>query len=179
MEIRYNRHSGWWHAIAPECLFIFDNYALEWSDKDEFLTVNRDRFREVAGREKMDDVFERKYTAYYAHIIHGYDRQATVEGIAKTNARLASLGIGGADTGLFPVLQAAAVARVTGEGAGGVADMAKAAAPAMTDDQKNTMLYFVTIGLKDQLDQRQKDDLVALVTNESTKGYIIRSIYPR
>ncbi len=162
--------------INAESLFMFDNYAAVGSEKDEFLTKHRDRFREAAGRDRVDGVFKNKYMAWYSQVLMGYNR-ATVEDIEKTDARLASLGI--ADMAFFPVLQAAAVTKVTGEGAGDIFGMVKAAAPALSDNDRNLMLYFITIGLKDLFDQEQKDELVGLVNNDNTKGYIIRSITPR
>ncbi len=162
--------------VSPEFLFIFDN-ARVWSGKDEFLTANRDRFREVAGREKVNEVFKRKYIGYYGQVLQGYDREATRESVAKTNARLASLGL--ADTDIFLPLQAASLVKVTGEGAGAAFETVKAVVPRLTDAERDTVLFYVTIGLKDLLTQEQKDQLVALVTSENTKGYIVRSITPR
>ena len=65
--------------ICAECLFLFDSYARVGSEKDEFLTEHRDRFREVAGREQVDDIFKRKYVAYYGQVILGYDRTTNQE----------------------------------------------------------------------------------------------------
>lgn len=160
--------------ICSECLFLFDNYARVWSEKDEFLSKHRERFREVAGREQVDAVFNRKYTAYYAQIIMGYDRSATEENIGKTNDRLATLGL--SNTAIFPILQAAALARLRGEGADAVYEKMVQTAPAMSEDEKNTALYYVTIGLQEQLGPEQKKELIELITNEYTKGNVSRSV---
>lgn len=160
--------------ICSECLFIFDAYARVGSEKDEFLTEHRDRFREAAGRKEVDEVFKRKYVAYFGMILQGYDPGATEESIGKAAERLASLGL--QDAGVFPVYEAAAVTKVTGEGADKVAGMIKDIAPSLSDNDKNTLLYYTVIGLKNVFSKEQTDELVALVSNESTKGYIIRSL---
>lgn len=163
--------------ICTECLFIFDAYARVGSEKDDFITEHRDRFREIAGRKEVDALFKRKYVAYYGQLLQGYDRNATVESLSAIEDRLASLEL--EDMAGFAPMQAAALAKVTGKGVDNVFEMVATAVPALDEVDRNTLLFYVIIGLKDLFDQEQKDALVEMVTNESTKGYIVRSIAPR
>lgn len=160
--------------ICAECLFLFDSYARVGSEKDEFLTEHRDRFREVAGREQVDDIFKRKYVAYYGQVILGYDRTTNQETLEKTNEKFASLGL--PVNPLYSLLQAAAAAKLNGKGATELYETTKTVATKMETKDLDMYLYYTIIGLKDLFNDTQKEDLLALMNSESTKGYVKRSI---
>lgn len=160
--------------ICTECLFLFDNYARVGSEKDDFLTEHRDRFRKVAGKEKVDEIFKRKYVAYYGQIIQGYDRTANPASLEQTNKRLATLGLPA--NPLFALLQAAAHAKITGKGSDELFEATQATATKISTKDLDTYLYYTIIGLKDQFSDGQKEELLGLMNSESTKGYVVRSI---
>ena len=160
--------------ICAECLFLFDSYARVGSEKDEFLTEHRDRFREVAGREQVDDIFKRKYVAYYGQVILGYDRTTNQETLEKTNEKFASLGLPA--NPLYSLLQAAAAAKLNGKGATELYETTKTVATKMETKDLDMYIYYTIIGLKDLFNDTQKEDLLALMNSESTKGYVKRSI---
>ena len=150
------------------------SYARVGSEKDEFLTEHRDRFREVAGREQVDDIFKRKYVAYYGQVILGYDRTTNQETLEKTNEKFASLGLPA--NPLYSLLQAAAAAKLNGKGATELYETTKTVATKMETKDLDMYLYYTIIGLKDLFNDTQKEDLLALMNSESTKGYVKRSI---
>ncbi len=160
--------------ICAECLFLFDDYARVGSEKDEFLTKHRDRFREVAGKEKVDEVFKRKYVAFYGQVILGYDRSVTLDSLSKINDRLASLGLD--ENPVYTLLQAAAAVKITGDGADELFDLIQTNIGEMEAVDVNAYLYYTIIGLKDQFSALQKEKLLTLMTNEATKGYVERSL---
>ena len=163
--------------ICAECLFLFDNNARVGSEKDDFLTEHRDRFREVAGKEKVDEIFKRKYVAYYGQIIQGYDRTVTPESLKQANKRLASLGLPA--NPLFALLQAAAHTKIIGKGTDELFEATQAAATRISTKDLDMYLYYTLIGLKDLFSDGQKEELLGLISSESTKGYVIRSTKQR
>lgn len=158
--------------ITPEALFMFDvRHAPVGSAKDDFFTANLDRFRKMVGSGKVDETLERKYLGWYIRNIQ-YQQKLTSDSIVDTGRRLASLGLEGNMP--WNVLEAAAIAKTTGEGADIVYDMLIEAAPAMDDDDRNLVTYYIAFGLKDALDREQKDALLTLIGNESTKNSLAR-----
>jgi len=159
--------------ITPEALFMFDDFARLGSEKDIFLTENRERFREVAGREVVDEVFRRKYVAYFGQVIGG-QAHATIEDIDRNAERFASLNI---ENALIPVFIQAARARLTGEGATALFERIEATIPTVEDSRERDVFLFFTIpGLREQWSQKQRETLIALVSDEQTKRHITRSI---
>ncbi len=160
--------------VCRECLFMFDAYAAVGSDMEAFLVENRDKFRQAAGTEEVDKVLKMKYANYFGKILQGYGRNVTVDDIRKTGKKLAGYGIGDAD--MMPVYEAAAIAKLSGTGTDALFGLIGKTAPGLSDNDKDLMLYLIIPGLKAQWAKEQSDALVGMVTSESTKGYIIRSI---
>ena len=160
--------------ICPECLFLFDQYARVGSEKDEFLTRHRDRFRELAGRGRVDEIFKQKYVAYYGQIIMGQNPSADLKNLEETSGRLATLDLPA--NPLYDLLQGAARVKITGKGAEKLFKETKKSAAKMNANDLDIYLYYAVIGLQKQFDNTQKKELVALINNESTKGYVERSL---
>lgn len=158
--------------VSKECLFFFDAQRLG-TERADFLVANIDGFRKAAGDKAVNDVMARKYLMYYAYLLHGYEK-ATPESLAKTDADWAALNI--KDNELINVLQQASGAKIANKGGTEIYDRTVAAAKAIKPDDANTMIYAVTIGLKDQLTDQQKQSLVALVTSDYIKGQITKAL---
>lgn len=163
--------------IFKEGFFIFDSYAPLGSEKEAFLTENLETFREEIGRQKVDSVLKMKYVIYFSKILQGYDRQATKEKIEEAGNKAASLHLLNAD--ILPVYQAASVAKMTESGQEALFELINTTAPKLVDLDKNLFLYFVIPAFKKTWNETQTAELLQLVTDESTKGYIQRSITPR
>jgi thiol-disulfide isomerase/thioredoxin len=165
--------------ISAEALFLFDANAGVWSEKDDFLTEHRDLFRRRAGRERVDEVFKRKYYSWYSDVLTGRETTVTLESIGKTNDRLSSLGLTDAAEAVLAPLRDATLAKLTGEGADEVFELVLRTVPGLSDDELNSVIFHVAFGLKDMLDDEQKDRLVEMATNDDIKTFITRAIAPR
>ena len=159
--------------VFEEALFIFEVYAPFGSDKEKFMTENRDKFREVAGREKVDSILKMKYVMHYSKILQGYDRRTTKEEIEKIGNKAASIEL--LNASILSAYQAAAIAKVLGTGEEALRETIKTAVSNVSDREKDIFLYFVIPAFRDVWSKEQKDELIELVSDESTKGYIIRS----
>lgn len=102
------------------------------------------------------------------------DRTITPESLKQANKRLASLGLPA--NPLFALLQAASYAKITGKGTDELFEATQAAATRISIKDLDMYLYYTIIGLKDQLSDSQKEGLLSLISSESTKGYVMRSI---
>ncbi|MDE7374354.1 MAG: thioredoxin fold domain-containing protein [Odoribacter sp.] len=160
--------------ICPECLFLFDQFARVGSEKDEFLTRHRERFRELAGRERVDEIFKQKYVAYYGQIIMGQNPAADLKELEKTSERLATLELPA--NPLYDLLQTAAKVKITGEGAEKLFEKTKETVAEMNANDLDIYLYYTVIGLQKQFGDAQKKELIDLISSESTKGYVERSM---
>ena len=96
------------------------------------------------------------------------------ETLEKTNEKFASLGL--PVNPLYSLLQAAAAAKLNGKGATELYETTKTVATKMETKDLDMYLYYTIIGLKDLFNDTQKEDLLALMNSESTKGYVKRSI---
>ena len=146
----------------------------EQAAKDKFLAANREKFREAAGRKEVDDVFRNKYTAHLGQIIQGYAPNTTKDNVTKIWDEIAALDI--ADTDGLALYRDIATVKVVGEGQDELYRTIVSVIPDMADNEKNMVLYYSIIFLKDLWTENQTDELLGYVTNESTKGYITRSI---
>ena len=88
--------------------------------------------------------------------------------------KFASLGLPA--NPLYSLLQVAAAAKLNGKGATELYETTKTVATKMETKDLDMYLYYTIIGLKDLFNDTQKEDLLALMNSESTKGYVKRSI---
>lgn len=159
--------------ISEECLFLFDDYARLGSAREEFLTENLDQFREVVGKEKIDQVLLKKFEAYYAGIL-GRQRVADPLQIESVNNKLASLGL--ENTKLTDLYQAIIEAYVNKTDASRLFDMIVEQTPLLEKNQKDRILYFAIPALHDQFDQLQKETLLSMMDDDYTKNALIKSL---
>ena len=160
--------------ISQECLFMFDLLAQIDSEREQFLRAHVDEFRDVIGAEKIDEIYRNKYRDYFGKILMGYGGNVTKEDIENISAKIAELNL--ANLGFIPPLQKAALVKITETGKEELIELIKTTAPKLESNAKDIMLYFIIPGLQDQLDEAEEQELVALVSDESTKGYISRSL---
>ena len=138
------------------------------------LSQYREDFRKVVEREKVDEIFKSKYITYYGQIIMGYNPSITPEGIEVVNERMGSLGLPA--NPVYQLYQAAAMVKVTNEGIDNLFELILNVKSELSQKDLNACLYYVIIGLKEQFSDEQKKELVAYISDESTKGYVERSI---
>lgn len=160
--------------VSNEALFIYEMFAPLKSDKANLFEEKRDQFREVVGTEKIDAILVAKYELYFGSVVRGYGK-ATIEDINATWEHVLKLGISNLKT--LPVFKSAAVLTLTNEGKETVLKEIENAISNLTEREKDLMLYIVVPGLKDILTEKEKENLIKLVTDEGVKGYIIRSAY--
>lgn len=147
--------------ICEECLFMFEiRHAPLGSERERFMAANRERFREVFGREKVDAMFRKKYEIYFAQVVGGHI-EATAAETGEIGARLDALGL--ANPGILPALRAAALVKVTGNGAGELFGTMKNAIPAATQDEREMLQYLILPSLEEMLDKGQMEELLALL----------------
>ncbi|MCU4158295.1 thioredoxin fold domain-containing protein [Carboxylicivirga sp. A043] len=161
--------------ISSEAFFIFENYAKLGSDREKFLEENKKKFRKVVGTEKVDSVFIDKYALYFGMIVKVNRKDVSVEDINNTWEKVNSLGITNLKT--LPVFKSAAIIKTSKSGKEELFSEIEKTIPNLTDNEKDLMLYIVIPGLKDLLTKEEKDKLLALVSSDSVKGYIINSTY--
>ena len=160
--------------ISAECLFLFDNYAPIGSDREEFLTEHKEDFRKVAGSEKVNEIFKRKYIAYYGQIIMGYNPSVVLESIEAINKRMGSLGLPA--NSVYQLYQTAAMVKITNEGVDDLFRLILNVKSELSQTDLDTCLYYVIIGLKEQFSNEQQKELLAYISDETTRGYVERSI---
>lgn len=158
--------------VSRECLFFFDAQRLG-TERSNFLVANLDGFRKAAGDKAVDEVMARKYLMFYAYLLHGYEK-ATPESLAKVDADWAALGINNNE--LIDVLREASGAKVSSGSSEAVFNHTVAAVRTLTPEDANTMIYAVTIGLKDKFTDEQKQILLTLVTSDYIKGQITKAL---
>lgn len=161
--------------ISEECLFIFDKYAPVGSDREIFFRDNVAKFRKAVGDEKVDEIVKTKYEEYFGMVVKLSSTKETVEDIEKNAANLEKYGL--SDEGKIPVFKAAALYKLQQGDKEAFLTELKGDLPEMTERDRDLALYIVVPGLKEMLTEKEKDDLLALVTSDNVKGYIIRSAY--
>ncbi|MCD8186839.1 MAG: hypothetical protein LUD68_10505 [Rikenellaceae bacterium] len=160
--------------ICAECLFIFDHYAPVGSEREAFLIEYLDQFRRTAGREETDKVLKTKYENYFGMMVKAPATDVTPQEIETIGRKIAALELVGAQ--IVPIFQAGALYKSTGTGKQELLELIRTQAPHMSENDRNMMLYIVIPGLQDQLEEKEKEELLALTTNESIKGHIIHSL---
>ena len=160
--------------ISAECLFLFDNYAPIGSEREKFLTEHKEDFRKVAGSEKVNEIFKRKYIAYYGQIIMGYNPSVVLESIEAINKRMGSLGLPA--NSVYQLYQTAAMVKITNEGVDDLFRLILNVKSELSQTDLDTCLYYVIIGLKEQFSNEQQKELLAYISDETTRGYVERSI---
>lgn len=160
--------------ICSECLFIFDQYAPIGSEKEFFLTTHHKRFREVVGGDVINEILKRKYVAFYGQIILGYNNQISQKDLEVVGEKLVSLNL--PLNHMYELLQKAAIVKMTGVGERELFNRIEELAADVEKSDLNAYLYYAIIGLKNYFDDEQKKILLSLVSSESIKGYIERSI---
>ena len=160
--------------ICEECLFIFDKFALVGSEREEFFRNNIDKFRKVADDKKVDEIIKNKYTEYFGLIVKNYSSKTTKEDLEKAADNVAAVGL--SDPGTLPAFQSAAFFKVTKTGKEECLKTIKNTISKVKEREKDLMLYIVLPGLKSQLNEQEKEELLALVSDDGIKGYIIRSM---
>lgn len=159
--------------LLKECLFMFDLLAQIGSEREQYFRAHVDEFRAVIGAEKIDEMYRTKYRDYFGKIIQGYGGNVTKEDIENASKKITELNL--ADLGFIPPLQKAAEVKITETGKEELIELIKTTAPDLKPNDKDVMLYFIIPGLQDLLDETEENELVDLVSTESTKGYITRS----
>lgn len=160
--------------LLKECLFMFDLLAQLGSEREQYLRAHVDEFREAIGTEKIDEMYRTKYRDYFGRIIQGYGGNVTKEDLENASKKITELNL--ADLGFIPPLQKAAEVKITETGKEELIELIKTTAPNLKPNDKDIMLYFIIPGLQDLLDEAEENELVDLVSTESTKGYITRSL---
>ncbi|WP_339885328.1 thioredoxin family protein [Polaribacter vadi] len=159
--------------ISKETVFVFEMFTPLDSDRFNFLENNRNKFRKVAGAKKIDSILLSKYESYFITIVKGYSQDTSIEELDKVKNHVETLGL--SNLKAFPVFEAAARLKLTKEGKENVLKKVQNTIPNLTNNEKDIMLFFIVPGLKKILTQQEKENLIALVSDENTKGYIIRS----
>ena len=108
--------------ICEECLFLFDEHARLGSSREKFLTQHVEKFREVVGQDKVDQILNRKYEAYYCGIL-GKQMAATTTDVEQVNKQLEALHLTGVTS--LPLYQAAVATYLTKEGGEALFEMIK------------------------------------------------------
>ncbi|WP_319479067.1 thioredoxin family protein [uncultured Draconibacterium sp.] len=160
--------------LLKECLFMFDLIARLGSEREQYLRAHVNEFRKAIGTEKIDEMYRTKYRDYFGKIIQGYGGDVTKEDLDDASKKIAELNL--ADLGFIPPLQKAALVKITETGKDDLLELIKTTAPDLGSNEKDIMLYFIIPGLQDQLDDNEEAELVNLVSDESTKGTISRSL---
>ena len=158
--------------INEECLFVFDKFARVGSDREVFLRNNIDKFRKVADNDRIDEIVKNKYIEYFGLIIKNNSSQVTTEEFEKVVDNFADYKL--SDPGNISAFKVAALYKLTGEGKENCLNTIKSLASKVTENEKNLMLYIVIPGLQNLLSNKEKEELMAMVTNDTVKGYIIR-----
>ena len=161
--------------ICEECLFIFEKYAPIGSDREIFFKNNVAKFRKAVGDEKVDEIVKTKYEEYFGLVVKLSSTDKTVDDIEKNVSNLESYGL--SDLGKIPAFTAAALYKLKQENKDTFMTELKSYLPEMTERDRDLTLYIVVPGLKDLLTEKEKDELLGLVSSDKVKGYIIRSAY--
>lgn len=160
--------------VSKDALFVYEFFAPLDSEKAKFFEANRAQFRKVADAAKVDSILRSKYEQYFGTIVKGYAPKTTVADIDKIKKHVASLGI--KDSKALPVYASGAKLKLTNTGKEEFLNTLKATTPKLTDNEKDMMLYMVLPGLKTILTDQEKQNLLAMVSNDDVKGYIERSV---
>ncbi len=160
--------------ISKETLFVFEMFAPIDSDRTKFLETNRDKFREVVGTRKIDSILLSKYESYFATIVQGYSQDTSINELNEVKNHIVTLGI--ANLKALPVYESGARLKLTKEGKGNFLQEVQKTIPNLTDNEKDIMLYYIVPGLKTILTDAEKENLLALVSDDTVKEYMLRSI---
>lgn len=160
--------------VSKDALFVYEFFAPLDSEKAKFFEANRSQFRKVADAAKVDSILRSKYEQYFGTIVKGYAPETTVADLDKIKKHVASLGI--KDSKALPVYTSGAKLKLTNTGKEEFLNTLKATTPKLTDNEKDMMLYMVLPGLKTILTDQEKQNLLAMVSNDDVKGYIERSV---
>ncbi|MDD7886923.1 thioredoxin family protein [Flavivirga sp. 57AJ16] len=160
--------------ISNEALFVFEMFAPLDSDRFKFLENNRNKFRKVVGTKKTDSILLGKYESYFIKIVKGYYQDTSISELDKVRKHVESLGLSNLKT--LPVFDLGARLKLTKEGKESFLQEVQNTIPNLTDREKDLMLFYIVPGLKKILTQKEKENLIALVSDDTTKGYISRSV---
>ncbi|MDT0677957.1 thioredoxin family protein [Autumnicola musiva] len=160
--------------ISEETLFVFEMFAPLDSERANFLETNRNKFRKVAGTKKVDSILRSKYESYFTKIVKGYAQDTSVRELEKIEEHVVSLGI--SNLKALPVFESGARLQLTKKGKEDFLKEVENTIPKLTNNEKDIMLYLIVPGLKKILSDKEKENLIAMVSDEDVKGYITRSI---
>ena len=160
--------------ISDKTLFIYEFFAPFGSEKALFLEENRAQFRKVANTKKVDSILRSKYDTYFGQIAQGYVQDKTLEDVSKTEKHVKSLGFENLKG--LPVMIAGAKLQLSKEGKDVFINQVNKALPNLSDNEKDLMLYALLPGLKNLLSEDEKQNLMGLISNDSVKTYLERSL---
>lgn len=173
VDVFYNKLSKE-EKISKEALFVFEMLAPFGSDRVKFLETNREEFRKVIGTPKIDSILVSKYESFYTNIVRGYAQNTSLEQIKEVQQHINSLGI--THLKALPVLESGARLQLTKKGKDAFLAELENTVPNLTPNEKDIMLYAVIPGLKNLFTDQEKEDLIALVSDDGVKQYILRSV---
>ncbi|TYP97432.1 thioredoxin-like protein [Tenacibaculum adriaticum] len=159
--------------ISNETLFIFEKFAPLDSDKAIFFESNIDKFRSKVGNEKVDAILVGNYELYFGMLVKTPKISVSEEDINKKANQVQSLGI--QNLKAIPAFKSAALLKLGNIKKEYFFKEIEKSIKTLTDREKDLMLFIIIPGLKNVLTEKEKQDLIKLVTDEGVKGYIIRS----
>jgi len=159
--------------ICDECLFIFDDLARLESPRGKFLIENIEKFRNVIGREKIDNVVKKKFSAYYGGVL-GKQRALNAAEIEQTNKQLAPLNLKNAE--ILPLYQAALSSMLSKQGGDEMMKLIKSTAPKVEKNEMLIFFYFTIPAISELWSKEQIDELLAMVDSDDIRTRIVKSL---
>ena len=159
--------------ICEECLFLFDEHARLGSPREKFLTQHVEKFREVVGQDKVDQILNRKYEAYYCGIL-GKQMAATTTDVEQVNKQLEALHLTGVTS--LPLYQAAVATYLTKEGGEALFEMIKKVSGDLENNDIDRFLYFTIPAVNEVWSEDQSKQIVALINKDDIRTRIINTL---
>jgi len=159
--------------ICDECLFIFDDLARLESPRGKFLIENIEKFRNAIGREKIDNVVKKKFSAYYGGVL-GKQRVINAAEIEQVNKQLLPLNLTKAE--ILPLYQAAMSSLLNKQGGDEMIKLIKSTAPKVEKNEMLIFFYFTVPAISEIWNKEQIDELLAMVDSDDIRTRIVKSL---